>query len=147
MNLTSANSQLAIAVDTIYPVPVYIQGYSTDDAFRSDDVSSAETQMGVDGQLSGGFTPYPVELYIMLQADSPSMPVFDNWLQAQTTTRTLYTANATLTIPGLGQIWTFTKGFLTQSSPLQSGKKILQPRNFKITFEQFSPGPFSNLVI
>ena len=136
--LTTANSALAIAIVGLYATPQVIQGYSTDDSFAADDVSGVETQMGVDGYLSGGFTPVPTVLNINLQADSLSNDFFDNWIAAQLTARETYIANATINLPGLGTKYAFTKGFLTSHSPMPGSKKILQPRKFSITFESVS---------
>ena len=60
--LTSANSAFSLQIANLYPVPQSIQGYAADDAFAVDDVEPVETVMGVDGKLSGGYTPYPIKL-------------------------------------------------------------------------------------
>ncbi len=139
--LTTANSALALQIAGLYPVPQTIQGYATDDAFMADDVDPVETQMGVDGHLSGGFTPYPTKLNITLQADSASNGIFDNWLAAQVAAKEVYIANATIIIQGTGEKYTFTKGFITSASPMAGSKKILQPRKFVITFESCTKAP------
>lgn len=141
-NLTSANSVLMLAIVGLYNTPQQIQGYSADDAFTSDTVSPGEAIMGVDGKLSGGFTPYPVPLHITLQADSESMSLFDNWILAQNTTKSLFTASGTILVPGLGQQWTFTKGILTSADIVPPAKKIMQPRKFSITFQSHTTSPY-----
>jgi hypothetical protein len=140
--LTNANSVLMLAVGGIFPVPQQLQGYATDDMFAAADVSPAEAVMGVDGRLSGGFTPYPTLLDITLQADSPSIFIFDTWSTAQLTAREIFIAAMTVALPGTGQKYALSRGILTSASPMPVGKKILQPRKWTITFQDCSPAPF-----
>ena len=139
--LTTANSILLLTVAGLYPTPLPIQGYATDDAFATEEVENAETMMGVDGNLSAGFTPYPVPLHINLQADSLSMDIFDAWIGAEQIARDKYVAGATILIQGTGSLYTFKRGFLTRFAPMPEAKKVLQPRRFTITFEQLTKGP------
>lgn len=139
--LTTANSAFALQIEGLYPVPQNIQGYAADDSFAADDVAPVETSMGVDGKLSGGYTPYPTDFNVTLQADSASNDIFDNWLAAQKAANEALTANAIVRIQGTGKVYALTKGFLTMASPMPGSKKILQPRKFKITFESCSPSP------
>lgn len=137
--LTTANSALALAVVGLFNTPQLIQGYSTDDSFAADDVSAIETAMGVDGYLSGGFTPVPTVLNINLQADSLSNDFFDAWINAQLQARELFIANGSILLTGIGKKFALSKGYLTTHSPMAGSKKILQPRKFTITFESISP--------
>lgn len=139
--LTAANSVLAIQVANLYNVPQVIAGFATDDAFMSPDVTTSQTEMGVDGRLSAGFVPYPTVQEITLQADSPSMAVFDNILSAQASQREVYVINATILLPGTGQKYAMTRGFMTTASPMPGVKKILQPRKFTIVYESCTPAP------
>jgi hypothetical protein len=140
--LTTANSAFSLQIAGLYPVPQSIQGYATDDSFSTDDVNPVETMMGVDGKLSGGFTPYPTKLKISLQADSDSNAIFDNWLAAQSASKEAYVANGIIILQGTNDKYVFTKGFLTSASPMSSSKKVLQPRHYEITFEACSKAPF-----
>lgn len=140
--LTNANSVLMLSVGGIFPVPQQLQGYATDDMFSAPDVKPAEAVMGVDGKLSGGFTPYPTEIEITLQADSPSAFIFDTWTEAQNVAREIFIAQMTIALPGTQQKFACTRGILTSQSPMPTGKKILQPRKWTITFQSVSPAPF-----
>ena len=140
--LTSANSTLSLQIAGLYPVPQSIQGYAADDAFAVDDVSPVETMIGVDGKLSGGFTPYPTKLHITLQADSASNAIFDNWLSAQLAAKETYIANVAISLPGTGEKFIMTRGFLTAGTPMANAKKVLQPRKYEITFESCTKAPF-----
>jgi hypothetical protein len=139
--LTTANSAFALQIAGLYPTPQSIQGYAADDAFAAEDVVPVEAMMGVDGKLSGGYVPYPTKLHVTLQADSPSNAIFDNWLSAQAAAKELYIANAVISLPGTGDKYTFTRGFLTTASPMSASKKMLQPRRFVITFESCTKAP------
>ena len=139
--LTTANSSLYIVVRGLFPIPQKIEGYATDDSFAVEDVNPSQLEMGVDGKLSAGYVPYPTPLVIMLQADSPSIPMFDTVLAAQVANKELFIFDATLNIPGLGNKYAMVKGYLGDMTPAPTGKKILQPRKFSITFEGFTPSP------
>lgn len=139
--LTSANSILLLSIQNLYNVPIPIQGFATDDAFATEEVENAETQMGVDGVFSAGYTPYPTPLHINLQADSLSNDFFDAWIGAEKTAREKYVANGSILIQATGSLYTFTRGFLTRFQMFPEGKKILQPRRFTIEFQDCSKGP------
>ena len=81
--ITSANSVLTLAVNGLFPVPQVIQGYAVDDAFEGEAVQQAEILMGVDGVLSAGKVFVPYKMTIHLQADSPSVFLFDTLRNAQ----------------------------------------------------------------
>ncbi len=139
--LTSANSILMLGVDGLFNAPVQIEGYATDDAFATSEVDTAETMMGVDGNLSSGFTPYPVPLEITLQADSASNGFFDTLIQAEAVAREKYVLNGTIMVPSLGFIYAFTRGFLGKASVMAPAKKVLQPRKFELTFQNITRAP------
>lgn len=139
--ITSANASLTLNIPAVFPAPVPIQGFSTDDAFDTENVAPNETLMGVDGVLSGGYTPYPVKQKIVLQADSPSLAVFDAWRQAMDAALEAYQASMTIVCPSIGKVFTFVGGFLTGGMPAPPGKKVLQPQTFEITFESVSAAP------
>jgi len=133
--ITSANSILTMIVPGLFPVPVSIQGYSTDDAFMLDALDLAETVMGVDGRMSAGYVPKEVKLTITLQADSASKDFFAILTQAVKTAREVFYMSATLSLPSTGEAFTFTRGILTSVEQLPSAKKMLQPQKFVITWE------------
>ncbi|MFJ3048513.1 phage tail fiber protein [Herbaspirillum chlorophenolicum] len=139
--LTAANSTLALSIQGLYDTPQIIQGYATDDAFATDDVQPVEVQMGVDGLLSGGFVPYPTVLNITLQADSPSLQFFEDWLTFQEADREAYIGDGYIAIPGTGMKYDLTRAFLTSGSKMPGVRKILQPRKFTLTIESCQPAP------
>ena len=54
-DISAANATLMFTVPGLFPVPVQVQGFGPDDVYSLDDIELVETQMGVDGVLSGGF--------------------------------------------------------------------------------------------
>lgn len=139
--LTAANSILLLSIEGLYGAPQQIQGFSADDVTDIGNVSSAETMMGVDGHLSGGFTPVPFVQSIVLQADSLSNDIFDRWFGAQMTTRETYVASGTIILPGTQRKYSCVRGFLTGYKPIPGVKKILQPRSYEITWESVRSSP------
>lgn len=132
--ITSANAEYSLSVSGLFPVPQVLQGYAADDGFTSEAVVNAETVMGLDGHLSGGFVFNPVKQTITIMPDSPSLLVFQQWANQQYGTREVIIGNASIAIPSIGQTYVLTRGFLTSYMPIPDVKKILQPVKFEITW-------------
>lgn len=139
--ITSANSVLMLGINRLFNIPIQIQGFAADDAFAVDDVDMAETMMGVDGKLSGGWIPAVKSLEITLQADSASNDFFDAWIAAETVAREKYTANGSILLQGTGRLYVLTNGYLKKGSILPPAKKVLQPRKFTLEFESIVGAP------
>lgn len=141
MDITSANSQFILTVPGVFPTPQVIQGYAADDAFTQEAFDLMETRMGVDAILSGGYTPTPKRLSVMLQPDSPSFDVFSVWRQEIESQQAALVASATIVLPSIGKVFTFTKGFLKNLQAMPSAKKVLDPVPFIIEWESISQLP------
>ena len=139
--LTTANSILLLSVAGLYPVPVPIQGYSVDDAFSTEEAENGELMIGIDGQLSAGYTPYITPVTITLQANSLSNSVMDAWIGAERKSREKYVASVTILIPSIGDLIDCETGYLQKFQAFAEGKKVLQPRKFTIGFESVTRGP------
>jgi len=140
-DLTSANSVLTITIPGVYDSPQQLQGYSADDIFSVGAITTAETTMGLDGNLSGGWVPAPIPFTFTLQGDSVSNDIMDNWAQQAKANRTPYVCTLTAVLPAVGLSYRAIRGFLTSYSPVADAKKILQPRQYTITFQDFNPSP------
>jgi len=139
MSITSANAVFMISIPGVFPTPVQIQGFATDDVFDSEQLTLTQSVIGIDGKKSTGFV---FELYgqnITLQADSQSFKVFDAWAAAMRVAREDYPANATIVLTATNQSFTLTNGSLESYTPVPDGKKVLQPRKYKITWESVTP--------
>ncbi len=139
--LTTANSAFTLAARGVFPVPFKLEGYATDDSFAVDDVTPGEVQMGVDGNLSAGYVPYATQITFMFQADSPVLDYLDTIIAAQKSQREMVIFDGTGFIQGTQEKYAMTKGFMTSFTPASTGKKILQPRKFTFTFQNFDKSP------
>jgi hypothetical protein len=139
--LTAANSVYLLVIADLFPAPQQLQGYAADDVFSTEAVTSVETQMGVDGNLSGGWVPTEKKQNINLQADSVSSLMFDVWHQSQETIHDAFIANAVIRYPSIGRSFILTKGFLTSYMPMADVGRILKPRRFQITWGSIISAP------
>ncbi|TAM15968.1 MAG: hypothetical protein EPN65_16775 [Pandoraea sp.] len=140
-SITSANSQILLAVATIFPVAQPIQGYSAEDIFESEDVELAEVQLGLDGKQASGWIPFNVKWRITLRANSDSISFFDTWIASQNALQDIYTATGTVTLKGPGKKYSLVNGTLTRGRIIPDAKKTLQPQTYEITWEQVVPAP------
>lgn len=138
-SITSANAVLLLSIPALYPVPQQMQGFSADDVFDFDPLESAETVMGVDGVLSGGFVYVPIPQSITLQADSPSNLFFDTWWTSQQQIADLYFATGNITLSSIGRKYAMTRGILKTYPPVPDAKKVLQQRKFMIHWQSIFP--------
>ena len=140
-SVTSADAILTLAITPLFPVPQQIQGFASDDAFDLPQLKSAETMMGVDGVLSAGFVFVPIPQSISLQADSASNNFFDTWWTQMQAGKTTYQASGIIIYPSIGKKYSLLQGTLTGYKPLAAAKRLLQPRQFEITWARFAPAP------
>jgi hypothetical protein len=139
--LTAADAVLTFAQTTLFPVPQQLQGFSAENVFEVDAIQSAETLMGVDGKLSGGFVFAPVPMSIELQADSLSNDFFDIWWTSMQASKTTFPISGTVILPAISKKFACIKGLLTGYPPITAARKILQPRRFQVTWESITPSP------
>ena len=141
MSITSANALIVLTVPGVLAVATQLQGFAADDVFDTDDVEMAATLMGVDGILSGGFVYSMVPWNIALQADSPSMPVFEAWDQAQQAVVDVLPAQATVTLTSVGRSYQMVTGYLVRGKRMPDAKKTLMPRKWRIDWQRVIPIP------
>lgn len=139
--ITSANSVFTITVPGLFPAPVKLEGYSADKAFSTEAVSFTEVSMGVDGRMTGGYTPTPTKQTVTLQADSPSRVIFTAIIAAIKAGREIFYINGTISLPSTGESFTMTRGLLTQVHQLPDAAKVLQPVEYEITWQDIAPAP------
>lgn len=134
LTLTAANSQYAIAIPGVYNAPQLLKGYAADNAFSTEAVENAEVVMGIDGHMSAGFVFNPIKQTVELQSDSPSIDVFNNWALAMKAAREVIACTASIYIPSIGKKYLLTNGYLTNWRPIPDVKKLVQPIQFQITW-------------
>jgi hypothetical protein len=140
-SITSANAVVTLTVPGLFNQPLQLQQFAADDIFGTDAIEIAETSMGVDGYLTGGFVNVPTKQTYSLQADSPSNFIFDQWALQQKAVRDTFVANGLIVLTSLGMKYTMTRGFLTQYQSVPDAKKLLQPRKYVITWQSGVPAP------
>jgi len=139
--LTSANTVFMLSIPGLYNSPQQIQGFDVDEATNIDPITIAETKMGVDGFFAAGRIFAEIEQDVTLQANSPSISLFENWYAAQVSANTVYAATGTIIMPGLSLTYSLSQGFLKNYKPIADVRKILQPRRFRITWGQITGAP------
>jgi|SRR5882724_866947 len=144
-DITSANAVLTIAPRTAGLIgsggAFTVEGFASDSAFMAEDVDVAEARIGVDGKASFGYTPYLTKQTITLQADSPSITLFEAIVGAQNTLRQPMILDQVLSIPSLAKNYVFTKGAMTRLTPFPPGKKVLEPVSYELTWEVVAAVP------
>lgn len=145
MDITSANAVLTISPRTVGLIgsggAFTVEGFASDSAFMGEDVDTAEARIGTDGKASFGFTPYLTKQTITLQADSPSIALFEAIVGAQNTLRQPIILDQVLAIPAIQKSYVFTKGAITRITPFTPGKKVLEPLSYELTWETVAPAP------
>jgi hypothetical protein len=138
-SITAANSIFLLSIGGIYPVPQLLQGYAADAAFAFNEVNPAEVVMGVDGHMSAGYVPYVTEQTISIMPDSPSLVLFETWLQANNTARETFFADGHIELPSIGRKFILSRGVLTGAKSAPDVKKVLQAIEYKITWNTVAP--------
>jgi hypothetical protein len=140
--ITAANSILLLSIEGLFDVPQQLQGFAADDVFDTETIAPAETMMGVDGHLSGGFVFNPIRQNIALQADSDSNRIFEAWIAAMVQSRETYIANGQVQLQAIQRKYAMARGFLTSIPPTPAARKVLQPRRYQITWERITAAPY-----
>lgn len=139
--ITAANAILLLSIEGVYATPRQLQGFAADDVFDTDALTTAETLMGVDGLLSGGWVPNPIVQNITLQADSDSVTIFENWYAMQQADRETHIANGSITLIAVNRKYNLRRGFLTNWMVTPPAKRVLQPRRATITWQSITAAP------
>lgn len=139
--ITAATAVLMLTAGSLYPVPQQLGGFMADDIFETDDVDISETVMGVDGNLSVGYIPNPVEQTIYLMPDSVSTDLFDAIYAAQLAAKEVIICSMTAYLPGPQKKYACTKGVLKRLKPIPSVKKVVQGQPYRFTWQSVLPMP------
>ena len=140
-SLTAANSVIIIGVTGLFPVAQQLQGFAVDDMFSSEAVQTAETMMGVDNILSGGWVATSKKVTFALQADSVSNNIFDTLWAAQEQAQEVFTLFGEITLRAIDRSFILQRGFMTSYMPMPDAKKLLQPRKFTVEWQRILPAP------
>lgn len=144
--ITAANCKLTFTVRSpqgIVVGPFTVQGYASDDAFAVEAVESAVAILGVDGLMSAGWVPRLTKQLVRLQADSPSIGLFEAWDGAQSVLRDVLFADGAIAYPGLQKGYALIKGVLTRLTPMPAAKRVLEPVDYEITWQTVQAAPLA----
>lgn len=139
--ITSADAIVALTVPTLYDTPQQLQGFAPDQMFDVPDITSKELQYGADGVLTAGFVFVVIEVDLKFLASSLSVPVFETWANTELQGPTVLPCSMTILLPATGTRYSLTQGYLMKNSPVPSGHRVLQPRNWGISFGQIAVTP------
>ena len=138
--ITSSNATFFLTIQNVYPAGTNLIGFGVDDAFLAELADAAETQVGVDGYGVGGYRPREVPMAIRFLAASPSIVVFENWAAAQDQANDVFTATAIITMPSVHRKYACQNGFLMRVSSMAEARRVLQNREFRISWLPSGPG-------
>lgn len=138
-SITAATALYTITIPDLFPIPQTLQGYAADDIFSTEPFQTTEFQMGVDGLLSAGFVFMAIKQNIVLQANSPSVFLFDQWYMQQITDKEVLFANGIITLVSVGGKYALRKGVLNEYTPVPDAGRVLKPRRFSIVWESVTP--------
>ncbi len=127
--LTAANSILLMRVKGFNDNFVQIEGYAADNAFDFGQGKIGETTMGVDGQQSGGFTPYEVDFNIQLAPTSKSRDFFDRFTNDILKNQETRMVEFSVELPAVKKRYQAT-GFLVEIPGGTTAKKVLEPSTY-----------------
>ncbi len=133
--ITSATAVFILTIPGVFGSGVRLQGFGPDDAFDTETVDTAETQLGVDGTGVSGWVPREVSETITLLASSPSNDVFDAWLAAEDAIQDVIYATGNIRIPSLGKQYAMPQGTLKRYMNIANAKKVMMPRTFTIIWQ------------
>lgn len=137
--LTGSNAIITLSQPTLFPLPQQLQNFAADDVTSMDNATILEHLMGVDGVLSFGFVWTARLQRIVLQGDSPSNDVFDTINVQQQAGQTVYPLNGVVRLPALGRVFTLINGALENYNPMPAVKRIIQPREYRLVWNQVLP--------
>ena len=138
-SITSQNAKIYLSIAGVYNAPQALQGFSADDIFDVGDTPPTEAVMGVDGILSAGKINVPTIQGIVLQADSVSNKIFDDWANAMAIAGDVYFAQATILLSSVSKEYTCIQGTLTGYKKAPDARRVLQPRRYQITWQDWQP--------
>lgn len=132
--ITAASAVFLLGIESVAPVQVQLQEFGVDDAFLTDAVEIAETQVGVDGFGVAGYVPRAPTMTVRFLASSRSTVLFEDWIAAQDKLQDILHASGLITYPTLGRKYTLYRGVLMRVNTMADVRKVLQNREFHVTW-------------
>lgn len=135
-NITSANSAAILTVKELFPAGIVLQQFATDQAITQDEVTFAETRMGVDAFMAAGFVPSIKPVNITFEPFSSALESIDQLVRATEQQRTCFECELVVRLPSIGKQYTWSGGVMKKGKSLPDLKKVLDPVSFTFDFEK-----------
>ena len=132
--ITSANAIYTLQIPGVFGSPQQIQEFAADEAFDTEEVESAVTQVGVDGVGVAGWVPRAVPQVITLLPSSNSKYIFTDWMEAMDANNEVIYASGIILMSSVGLKYTLHRGMLTRFSTIANARRVLQARRFQVTW-------------
>lgn len=138
-DITSANAVFTLTIPGVFTAPQQIQGYAVDSAFDIEAVDVSENKIGVDGLGSSGLIYNLIPMTVNIQADSPSILLFETWLATNQGLVQSFACAASIVMPSIGRKYTMPTGYLKKSMQMASAGRVLKERPFTIDWVKIIP--------
>ena len=135
-DVTSANSKVLLACEELFPNGVQLEGFSTDSAVSADGIEITETRRGVDGRMVAGVINNVQPVTIVLEANSPSLYVFETIRDAMKSNKKPYELTLTIHVPALEKTVVYRRGVLKNAPSIPAIAKTLQPTTWQMDFQE-----------
>lgn len=147
-DITSVNIVLVIgSVEAGIPLGTVIQAFAPDTGVSGENITLAETSMGVDGTFYAGYTPQPYILTFTLGASSESNTILEALAALQQTSKRVYNLVCTYIVPATNKAYALYDGVLSSFSPFPEAGTTLQPREYTLTFGRWTPTPIPDVAL
>jgi hypothetical protein len=132
--ITSTNSIFTISIPGLGILNQQLQGYAADTAFTSENIQVTENLICVDAYKSSGYRPQLIVNNVQLQADSPSLIIFQTLYQAMKAIREIYYIDAVIELPSVQLTYALAQGTLENYHPILDAAQVMQPVEFSINW-------------
>jgi hypothetical protein len=134
MDITSVNSTAYCTIDEVFPAGFALEGYATDSALDTENVTLAEYRFGVDGKLSVGYINSEIVVNLHLEANSPSTAYLSEAVAWMRLKKRPCRITLVVTLPSVNQVYTFKDGAMADAKLMPDVKKTLEPSDWKLVF-------------
>lgn len=134
LDVTSANAEVIMNIDTLYPAGVKVEQFTSDTAISVDTTDTADVRIGVDGNLVGGWIASIIPITINLEATSPTYEAFANLFNAMQTNKRIYQCTLVISYPSISRRFTLSRGLLRTTQALPAMEQILSAVPFTFNF-------------
>lgn len=135
-DVTAANVDLILACEELYPSGVKLEGFSADSMMTADGIDVTENRRGVDGRMVSGVIKSVQPLSIVLEANSPSLEVFETIRDAMNANNRPYELTLTCHIPALEKTIVYRRGALKNAPSVPAIQRTLQPTTWTMEFQE-----------